>query len=212
MWIFPGAEYNVIESGYATIDTLFVIAPWVFLFLIPAITMKMFAEESKSGTIEILLTQPLSDLQIVFAKYFASVLLVIIALIPTVIYYITVYLLANPVGNIDSAGIVGSYIGLLFLCSGFASIGIFSSSLSNNQIVSFIIAVILSFFFYSGFEFLASIIPFPTVSNIFAQLGISSHYASLSRGVIDTRDVVYFLSLTALFIFLSRFNLERRKW
>ena len=212
MWIFPGAENNIIESGYANMDSLFVIAPWVFLFLIPAVTMKMFAEEQKSGTIEVLLTQPLSELQIVLAKYFSAVLLVIIALIPTLVYYISIYLLANPTGNIDTAGIIGSYIGLIFLCSGFSSIGVFSSALSNNQIVAFIFALILCFFFYSGFAFVASIIPNASVSNTLSQLGISSHYASMSRGVIDTRDVIYFLSLTLIFIFLSRFILEKRKW
>lgn len=212
MWIFPGADFNIIESGYSNIDPLFIVAPWVFLFLIPAVTMKMFAEEQKSGTIEILLTQPLTDLQIVLAKYFSAVILVIIALLPTSIYYITVYMLANPVGNIDTAGIMGSYIGLLFLCSGFASIGVFASALSNNQIVSFILAVILSFFFYSGFEFLGSIISHPTISNGLAQLGISDHYASMSRGVIDSRDVIYFISLTLFFVFFTRFILEKRKW
>lgn len=212
MWIFPGADNNIIESGYSNIDPLFIIAPWVFLFLIPAVTMKMFAEEQRSGTIETLLTQPISDLQIVFAKYFSAVILVVIALIPTVVYYISVYMIANPVGNIDTAGIIGSYIGLLFLCSGFASIGVFASALTNNQIVSFIFAVIISFFFYSGFEFLASIISNPVIGNILARLGISSHYASLSRGVIDTRDVIYFLSMSLLFIFSTRFILEKRKW
>lgn len=212
MWIFPGADFNIIESGYSNIDPLFIVAPWVFLFLIPAVTMKMFAEEQKSGTIEILLTQPLTDLQIVLAKYFSAVLLVIIALVPTLVYYITVYMLANPAGNIDTAGIIGSYIGLIFLCSGFASIGVFASALSNNQIVSFILAVILSFFFYSGFEFLGSIITQPTISNLLAQLGISSHYGSMSRGVIDSRDVIYFISLTLFFVFFTRFILEKRKW
>ena len=212
MWIFPGADFNIIESGYSNIDPLFIVAPWVFLFLIPAVTMKMFAEEQKSGTIEILLTQPLTDLQIVLAKYFSAVLLVIIALVPTLVYYITVYMLANPAGNIDTAGIIGSYIGLIFLCSGFASIGVFASALSNNQIVSFILAVILSFFFYSGFEFLGSIITQPTMSNLLAQLGISSHYGSMSRGVIDSRDVIYFISLTLFFVFFTRFILEKRKW
>jgi len=212
MWIFPGADFNIIESGYSNIDPLFIVAPWVFLFLIPAVTMKMFAEEQKSGTIEILLTQPLTDLQIVLAKYFSAVLLVIIALVPTLVYYITVYLLANPAGNIDTAGIIGSYIGLIFLCSGFASIGVFASALSNNQIDSFILAVILSFFFYSGFEFLGSIITQPTISNLLAQLGISSHYGSMSRGVIDSRDVIYFISLTLFFVFFTRFILEKRKW
>lgn len=212
MWIFPGADFNLIESGFSNIDPLFIVAPWVFLFLIPAVTMKMFAEEQKSGTIEILLTQPLTDLQIVIAKYFSAVLLVLIALIPTLVYYISVYLLANPVGNIDTAGIIGSYIGLIFLCSGFASIGVFASALSNNQIVSFILAVILSFFFYSGFEFLGSIITNPSISNFLSQLGISSHYGSMSRGVIDSRDVIYFVSLTFFFVLFTRFILERRKW
>lgn len=212
MWIFPGADFNIIESGFSNIDPLFIIAPWVFLFLIPAVTMKMFAEEHRSGTIEILLTQPVSDIQIVLAKYFSAVILLLIALVPTSIYYITVYQLANPVGNIDTAGIIGSYIGLIFLCSGFASIGVFASALTNNQIVSFILAVILSFFFYIGFEFLASIVSNPVIGNILAGLGISSHYASLSRGVIDTRDVIYFISLTLLFIFSTRFILEKRKW
>ena len=121
-------------------------------------------------------------------------------------------MLANPAGNIDTAGIIGSYIGLVFLCSGFASIGVFASALSNNQIVSFILAVILSFFFYSGFEFLGSIITQPTISNLLAQLGISSHYGSMSRGVIDSRDVIYFISLTLFFVFFTRFILEKRKW
>ncbi|MFZ7146065.1 MAG: gliding motility-associated ABC transporter permease subunit GldF, partial [Bacteroidota bacterium] len=160
----------------------------------------------------ILLTQPISDLQIVLAKFFSAVILVVIALVPTAIYYITVYQLANPVGNLDSAGIVGSYIGLIFLCSGFASIGVFASAVTSNQIVSFILAVILSFFFYSGFEFLSTIISNPVAGNLLARLGISNHYASLSRGVIDTRDVVYFISLSLLFIFSTRFILEKRKW
>ncbi len=138
MWLIPGNGTNIIESGYANIDPLFVLAPWLFLFLIPAVTMRMFAEEQKSGTIELLLTQPITDLQIVFAKYLAAVLLVLIALLPTVIYYFSVSQLATPIGNIDTAGILGSYIGLLFLCSGFASIGIFASSVRSNHIFSFL--------------------------------------------------------------------------
>ena len=193
-------------------DSFFILAPWLFLFLIPAVTMRMFAEEYKSGTIELLLTKPLSDLQIVGAKYAAAVSLVAFALIPTLVYFFCLYFISTPVGNIDIAGITGSYIGLLFLCSAFVSIGLFCSVISKNQIVSFIIAVILSFFFYSGFEFLSTIIVVPLISNIFSFFGISAHYSSLSRGVIDTRDLVYFISLTLLFIFFSRFILEKRKW
>lgn len=212
IWVFPGSEFNILDNGYATLDSFFILAPWLFLFLIPAVTMKMFAEEQKSGTIELLLTKPLSDLQIVAAKYASAVLLVLCALFPTLVYILSIYFLSSPKGNIDIAGISGSYIGLLFLCSAFVSIGIFCSVLSSNQIVSFILAVILSFFFYSGFEFFSSIISVPGISNLLALIGISSHYTSLSRGVIDTRDLIYFISLTLLFLFLSRFILEKRKW
>ena len=212
IWVFPGSEFNILENGYATLDSFFILAPWLFLFLIPAITMKMFAEEQKTGTIELLLTKPLTDLQIVIAKYASAVLLVLSALIPTLVYFFSIYYLSAPKGNIDIAGIAGSYIGLIFLCSAFVSIGIFCSVLSSNQVVAFILAVIFTFFFYSGFEFLSTIISLPGLSNILALLGISAHYNSLSRGVIDSRDVIYFISLTLLFLFLSRFILEKRKW
>jgi len=214
MWIIPGTDFNVIENGYANLDTLFLIAPWVFMFLIPAITMRSFAEENKTGTIELLLTRPLNDLQIVMAKYSAGVLLVLFSLVPTLIYFISVYNLASPPGNLDTGGIAGSYLGLLFLCSGFVSIGIFSSAISNNQIISFILAVTLSFIFHIGFDSLSSLSSvnggfFPS---LLSQIGINSHYASMSRGVIDTRDVIYFITLTAFFLLLSKFILEKRKW
>lgn len=212
MWVFPGSDFNIIEYGYATLDSLFVLAPWLFLFLIPAVTMRMFAEEQKSGTIELLLTKPLSDMHIVAAKYLSAVFLVLIALLPTLIYFISLYYLATPTGNIDVAGIFGSYIGLIFLCSGFSAIGIFCSALSSNQIVAFILAVLFSFFFYMGFEFIGSIVSSPLLNNILSSMGVSLHYKSLSRGVIDSRDIIYFISLTALFLFLTRFILEKRKW
>ncbi len=212
MWIFPSSDYNIPQSGYATMDSLFILAPWVFLFLIPAVTMRMFAEENRSGTIELLLTQPLTDFQLVVAKYISAVLLVLFSLIPTLIYYISIYRLASPVGNIDTAGIIGSYIGLFFLACGFVSIGILSSSITNNQIVSFIAAVILCFFFYSGFEFLSTLSQNGWINSVFSALSMSTHYSSLSRGVIDSRDIVYFASLSLLFLFLSRFILEKRKW
>ncbi|MBK6445472.1 MAG: gliding motility-associated ABC transporter permease subunit GldF [Bacteroidetes bacterium] len=212
LWIFPGTEFNLLENGYANLDSLFILSPWMFLFLIPAITMRMFAEENKSGTIELLLTRPLSDLQIVLAKYGAAVILVLFSIVPTFVYYISVYKFASPSGNIDTAGISGSYIGLIFLCSGFASIGIFTSSLTNNQIIAFILSVLLCFFFYSGFDFISSMMSTGPVGILLSQFGMSNHYASLSRGVIDTRDLVYFLSLSSFFILLSKFNLEKRKW
>lgn len=211
MWVFPG-EMNILDAGYANIDTLFIIAPWVFMFLVPAITMRSFADERKSGTIELLLTRPLSDFQIVMAKYLAGVTLVLLSLIPTLVYYISVHLLGNPPGNIDTGGMWGSYIGLFFLASGFVAVGIFSSSITENQIISFIVAVFLCFFFYLGFDSISNLALFGKVDAFIIQLGIQEHYISMSRGVIDTRDVVYFFSLAAFFLLLTKTVLESRKW
>ena len=188
------------------------LAPWVFLFLIPAITMRSFAEEHKSGTMEMLLTKPITDIEIIVAKYLAGVVLVLFSVLPTLVYYVTVYKLGMPPGNLDQGGTWGSYIGLLFLGAGFVSIGIFASALSNNQIVSFLIAVFLCGFMYTGFEFIYDISIFGSFGLFVKQLGINAHYAGMSRGVIDTRDVLYFLSLIAFFLMLTRFTLERRKW
>ena len=160
MWFLPGS--SVLDYGYADLQALFSIAPWVFLFLIPAITMRSFAEEKKAGTIELLLTRPVTDLQIILGKYFACLLLAIFALLPTLIYYVSVYLLGEPKGNIDSAGVTGSYIGLVFLAAVFTAIGIFASS--------------------------------------------------ISKGLIDSRDVLYFVSVSALRIVATKLVLESRKW
>jgi ABC-2 type transport system permease protein len=188
------------------------IAPFVFLFLIPAITMRSFADENKSGTIEMLLTKPLTDLQIVLAKYFAGVLLVVVAVIPTFFYVFSVYQLGLPKGNIDMGGTWGSYIGLFFLGASFVSIGLFASSLTNNQVVSFIVAVFLSLFVYIGFDFIYALDLFGPIDLFVKSLGINDHYTSMSRGVIDTRDVVYFISLTGIFVLLTRLSLQSRKW
>ncbi len=211
-WILPNTDYNIINSGYATLDALFILAPWVFMFLIPAITMRSFAEEKRNGTIELLFTKPLSDFQIVSAKYISGVILVVFALLPTFVYYAIVNYLASPVGNLDHGGIRGSYIGLFLLSSAYVSIGIFSSSVSSNQIISFILAVIITFLFHVGFDFLSTISYNESVNYILSQLGMSAHYSSLSRGVLDTRDAVYFASITLFFLVLSRFVLEKRKW
>lgn len=211
MWIIKG-ETNILDSGYANIDTLFVIAPWVFLFLIPAITMRSFADEKKTGTIELLLTRPLTDLQIILAKYAAGLVLVSISLIPTLLYYYSVYKLGSPEGNIDSGGTWGSYVGLLFLGSSFVSIGIFASSLTDNQIISFILSLALCFFCYTGFEQISSLSLFGKADTFIQALGINEHYNSLSRGVIDTRDVIYFFSFNAFFVLLTKTVLQSRKW
>ena len=211
LWVFP-LQFNIFDFGYANVDGLFILGPFIFLFLIPAITMRSFADEKRSGTLELLMTQPLTDLQVILAKFFAGIVLVIFSLIPTLIYVYTVYRLAFPQGNLDLGSIWGSYIGLIMLGGAFVSIGIFSSSLSDNQIVSFIIAIFLSFFFYIGFEFIYTFILSGSVGLLIQSLGLNAHYSSMSRGVIDTRDLIYFVSVMALFIILTKLRLESRKW
>ncbi len=211
LWVFP-VEFNIPDYGYANINGLFVLAPWVFLFLIPAITMRLFAEERKSGTMELLFTKPLTDTQILGAKYLAGLLLVIAALVPTIIYYMSVYSLGLPPGNLDAGAAWGSYTGLLFLGATFVAMGVFASSLTDNQVVSFILSVFLCGFMYIGFEFIYSFSLFGSGGLFIKKLGIQAHYASISRGVIDTRDVIYFLSVIALFLMLTKVSMERRKW
>jgi ABC-2 type transport system permease protein len=212
VWVFPGTEFNIPDAGYASIDPLFIITPWVYMFLVPAVTMRLFSEEKKSGTIEILLTRPLTELQVVVAKYLAGVVLVLFSLVPTLIYFFSVYTLGSPAGNIDTGSMWGSYIGLFFLGAGFVSTGVFSSAVSDNQVIAFIIAVFLCFFWYAGFDSISTIIGSGAIANVIYQLGINAHYSSMSRGVIDTRDVIYFISLVSLFIMLTRTILESRKW
>ena len=211
LWGFD-TGLNLLNNGYSTLDTLFVIGPWVFMFLIPAITMRSFSEEKRVGTIELLLTKPLTDFQIIFAKFGAGFLLVLVALLPTLLYFYSVYLLGNPVGNIDSGGTWGSYIGLLFLGGSFVSIGIFASTISNNQVVSFIIAVFLSFFIYLGFDLIGSFDLFGKFDYFILNLGIKEHYDSMSKGAIDTRDLIYFITLIGFFLLLSRTIISSRKW
>jgi ABC-2 type transport system permease protein len=211
LWILPN-DFNILEYGYANLDGLFILAPFVFLFLIPAVSMRSFAEERKSGTDELLFTRPLSETQIIIAKYLASVVLVFLALLPTLVYYFSVFQLGLPKGNIDSGSFWGSFVGLLFLAASFASIGIFASSLSSNQVVSFVVAIVISAFAYMGFEMIYSLDLFGSFDLVIKSLGISDHYTSMSRGVIDTRDMVYFLSTVFFFLFLTKFSLLRTKW
>lgn len=211
LWVFP-LQFNIFDFGYANIDGLFLLGPFVFLFLIPAITMRSFADEKRSGTLELLMTQPLTDLQVILAKFLAGVVLVILSLIPTLVYVYTVYRLGLPPGNLDLGSIWGSYIGLVMLGGAFVAIGIFSSSLSDNQIVSFILAVFLSFFMYIGFEFVYTFVVSGKTGLLIQSLGLTDHYSSMSRGVVDSRDLIYFLSVMALFIILTKVKLESRKW
>lgn len=211
LWVFP-LESNIIDFGYANLDGLFLLAPFVFLFLVPAITMRFFAEEKKSGTIEILMTKPITDLQVILAKYFAGLSLVVISLLPTFVYFFSVYRLGFPPGNLDTGGVWGSYIGLLFLGASFVAIGLFASSLTDNQIISFIFSAVMSGFIFIGFEFIYNLDLFGNLDLFIRTLGISSHYSYMSKGVIDTRDLLYFLSVIALFILLTKISIESRKW
>jgi ABC-2 type transport system permease protein len=213
MWVF---STNVLDMGFADMSALFsplgVSAPIVFLFLIPAITMRTFAEEKKAGTMELLLTKPLSDTQIILGKYLACWFLAIFALLPTVIYYISIYKLGNPVGNMDSAGVAGSYIGLVLLAAVFTSVGVFASSISDNQIVSFILAFLLSAMLYAGFDGLASLKFWGSLSDFISHLGIIYHYNSLSKGLIDSRNVTYFVSVIVIMLMSTRLVLGSRRW
>jgi ABC-2 type transport system permease protein len=211
LWIFPG-EFNVLESGYATLDPMFIIAPWVFLFLVPAVTMRLFSDEKRTGTLELLLSRPLSDLKIILAKYLAGVVLVLLSIIPTLVYYFSVRALGNPPGNIDTGGFWGSFIGLILLAGIYVAIGLFTSALTENQIVSFIFGVLGCFIVFLGFDYLSKLGFSGGVENFLAGLGISYHYNSLARGVIDSRDVIYFVSVIAVFVLFTKIVLESRKW
>ncbi len=211
MWVFSG-QMNVLENGYASLDTLFSLAPWVFLFLVPAISMRMFAEEKRSGTLELLFTRPVREIEIVFAKFAAAWTLVILSILPTLIFYISIYQLGSPKGNLDIGGTWGSYIGLVFLGGIYAAIGVFSSSLSENQIVAFILAVLFSFLFYLGFSFISSLASSGEWVNIIEKLGIDYHYQSVSRGVLDSRDIIYFVTIIILFLFFTKTILQSRRW
>ena len=211
MWIFPGSN-NVLDSGYASLDSLFSIAPWVFLFLAPAVTMRMFSDEKKTGTIELLLTRPLSDFQIIFAKYLAALSLVLFSILPTLIYFYSVYQLGNPIGNIDTGGTWGSYTGLFFLAAIYVAIGILSSSFTDNQIIAFIIGMLLCFIVYIGFDYISELGALKSIDGFIINLGINEHYKSMSRGVIDSRDMIYFVSVIAFFLLITKIILQSRKW
>ena len=209
LWVFPN---NILDTGYADLAPLFFIAPWVFLFLVPAVTMRSFSEERRTGTIELLLTKPLTELQLVLAKYIAAVILIVVALLPTLVYWYSLHELAMPKGNLDTGGIIGSYIGLLLLACCFGAIGVFASAITENQVVAFMIAVFLCFFLYLGFDLIANFDAFGAMEGPIKRIGIQEHYASLSRGVVDLRDVLYFLGTITVFLLLTRTALQSHRW
>lgn len=210
LWVFP--ESSILDYGYAGLDSFFNIAPYIFMFLIPAITMRSIAEERKDGTFELLATRPITDWDIVLGKFLASVAIVVLTLIPTLIYYITIYQLGVIRGNVDRGAVIGSYIGLLLLGSAFVSLGLFASSLGKNQVIAFTIAVFMCFLFFSGFDSFSQMISLQSFSSYLTGLGINQHYQSISRGVLDTRDLIYFLSFCAVFLLLTKTILGGRKW
>lgn len=210
LWVFRG-QNNILESGFASLEPFFTLSPWIFLLLIPAITMKSFSEEIRQGTLELLLTKPLSPKQLVLGKYFGAMVLVILALLPTLLYVISIYYLGKPEGNLDLGVILGSYFGLVFLGGCYAAIGIFASILSPNQIVSFIISVLVCFLFFFAFEALANLGNFGFGGFGIEDLGLREHYQSISRGIIDSRDLVYFFSFIVFFLALTTLRLNNKK-
>ncbi|RZK35834.1 MAG: gliding motility-associated ABC transporter permease subunit GldF [Pedobacter sp.] len=210
LWFFP--DTSILDYGYAEMNGFFNLVPFLFIFLIPAITMRSFAEERREGTYVLLATRPLSDLQIILAKYLACVALLLFALIPTLIYYYSIYQLGLPKGNVDTGAVTGSYLGLFLLGNAFISIGIFASSVTKNQVIAFAVAVFLCFFAYSGFDSLSKVFELSLLETVLINFGINEHYQSISRGVLDTRDLIYFISFVLLFFGLTKLVVGGRKW
>jgi ABC-2 type transport system permease protein len=210
LWFFP--DTSILEYGYAELTGFFSLVPFLFMFLIPAITMRSFAEERREGTYILLASRPLTDWQIILAKYLACFALVLFALLPTLLYYYSIVQLGMPRGNIDGGAVAGSYIGLFLLGSAFVAIGIFSSSITKNQVIAFAVAVFISFIVYSGFDALGKIFALDIFAGIFAWLSVNEHFQSMSRGVLDTRDLVYFISFVLLFLGMTKLVIGGRKW
>lgn len=209
-WFFP--DTSILEYGYAEMNGFFSLVPYLFMFLISAITMRSFAEERKEGTYVLLATKPLTNMQVISAKYLACIVLVVFSLVPTLVYYYSIYQLGLPKGNIDTGAVIGSYLGLFLLGNAFTAIGVFASSITKNQIIAFAISVFLCFFAYSGFDSISRISVFSSVESTLMNLGIAAHYQSISRGVLDTRDAIYFITFVALFLGFTKLAIGGRKW
>lgn len=209
LWVFEG-DFNILNSGYADMSPFFKLAPWILIFLIPAVTMKSFSDEKKQGTLEILFTKPLSLWEIVNGKFLGALILILISILPTLFYVFIVSSYTAPQSTFDYGSTIGSYFGLLFLIGAYTAIGVFTSTLSDNQIVAFIIAVFLCFFFYFGFDGLSNL--FGSFGSFIKTLGMDFHFKSMSRGVLDTRDIIYFISLTILFLAGTVYQLKSLKW
>lgn len=210
MWVIKGN--TAFDLGTASMAVMFNVAPYVFIFLVSAVTMRSFSEEKRLGTLETLSTRPVTDLGVILGKYFANVTLIVVALLPTLIYYYSIYQLGEPQGNIDTGAMWGSYFGLILLGAAYTSIGLFASVLTENQIISLILSMVFCIFFYTVLSWLGDIKALDAVGKSLDWFGLEHHYYSLSRGVLDTRDVVYFVSFSGLFIGLTKLVYESRKW
>jgi ABC-2 type transport system permease protein len=210
LYLFVLKDSNIFDFGYATLISFFEFAPWIFIFLIPALSMRSFSDEFKSGTFETLQTQPLTKWQIVLGKYSAILLVIIIALIPTLLYVITIHSLSST-GGIDSGAITGSYIGLFFLAAVFAAISTWCSSLTSNAVIAFLLSAFACIILYFGFTAISKLPVFTGNADYYIEmLGIDFHYQSISRGVVDTRDIIYFLSVIFLFLSVTQKNLNNK--
>jgi len=208
LWFFP-SEFNILDSGLASLEPIFLLLPWIFLFLIPAITMRMFSEEKKQGTLELLMTKPLKEKDIVIAKFLAAMVIILVEMLAILFYFILVqFFLSN--GAVDTGAFWGSFLGLILLAGVYISIGLFASSLTDNQIVSFLLAVIIILVLYLGFDLMSRIVFFKSISQIFVYLGLSSHYQSISKGVVDSRDIIYFFSVILVFLLFTINLLKKR--
>ncbi|MEM7552159.1 MAG: gliding motility-associated ABC transporter permease subunit GldF [Bacteroidota bacterium] len=209
-WVFP--DSSVISYGFADLQVLFSLGPYVMIFLVPAVTMRVFSEEQKNGTLELLFTKPLTDYQIIGGKFLSSFFVVLLSILPTLFYYYSIYQLSLPTGNVDSAGILGSYLGFILLSASFVSIGTFSSSITENQVIAFVMAAFFCFLIYEGIHSMAQIVSSGSIADLIDKLGILYHYEWLSKGVVDSSNLVYMLGITLVFLGLTKLVLESRKW
>lgn len=208
LWVFKG-DFNIFDYGFADLGNLFLLAPWIFIFLVPAITMKSFSEERKVGTLELLLIKPISIWKLVLGKFWGAFLLCVIAVLPTIIYVFAISNLGITEGNFDLGVVLGSYFGLLFLIGAYTSIGLFSSTLSDNQIVSFIIGILMCFLLFNGFDAISSLFSGGETQRLIQEIGARSHFDSIARGIVDTKDLLYFVSLTLFFLYLTFLRLKQ---
>lgn len=207
LWVIPG-HWNIFSSGYAQLNGLFELAPWLYLFLIPAVSMRLFADEYRSGTMELLMTSPLTSWQVVGAKYISGLVVILLSLLPTFIYLYSLSAMASPVGNVDMGATVGSYLGLLLLAGIYLAIGLFTSSLTDNQIIAFLLALVICYVLYAGLDFTSTIFN-GRWTQFISSGGIAAHYEALSRGVVLISDIVYYLSVTVLFLYFTKLRIQR---